>query len=340
MLMGDEDRCLRVRRTFIDFGRDLPCPNRSHSSPPSTLPKVTIDSERIATWVESANFSSFHRIDDKGVSAVHSNVSRQARKSYNSGVNDKDLVCNSSCFAHTDELEDEIKMCAVGMMRHSPQANDRRAVTQGDKNTVAARLSWADLSLPWECSSEDGSTATEVTWPATSTPIQCQSGETSDADLSWDCSSEDDSIATATTGPAENIPLQCQSGETPDTIEVTTLMINFKHKNGHLEKERFMDVMHEQGFSNNCDMIYMPMSKSLHPKSLGYLFVNFKKQETAEAFTQLFDNLSLPFSKKPCAIRRAHCQGLEANMEMHVSNKSTGWLCTVGHNGLMEWTWM
>ena len=77
-------------------------------------------------------------------------------------------------------------------------------------------------------------------------------------------------------------------------------------------------------------------------ENLGYIFVNFKEPDNAEAFAEVFNSLSFSYrqSKKLARIKPAHCQGLEANTQMHTSIGSNGWLGIVDDNGQLNWKWL
>lgn len=132
-------------------------------------------------------------------------------------------------------------------------------------------------------------------------------------------------------------------GETPAAADkITTLMISYIPE--RMKIEEFIDILHSRGFANTYDLLYMPFSTKPQGrvKNLGYMFVNFKKPEGAEAFTENFKDFRFParMTRKLCTARPARCQGLEENMKMHNSGKGPrGWLGTVGEEGLTQWTW-
>ena len=111
-----------------------------------------------------------------------------------------------------------------------------------------------------------------------------------------------------------------------------------------MKVEEFIDLIHSRGFENTYNLLYMPISAksqgraSTTLKNLGYVFLDFSKLESAEAFAKDFNDFRFPgrLSKKPCTTRPAHCQGFEENMQMYTSAKSAGWLGTVGEDGLIE----
>jgi hypothetical protein len=139
-----------------------------------------------------------------------------------------------------------------------------------------------------------------------------------------------------------NMALQGQNGESPATA-VTTMMVSCLPTN--MKPESFIESLHENGFANTYNLLYIPMSPKKSRKqfnnmeNLGYIFVNFKEAENAEAFAEVFASLSFSYSpsKKLARIKPARCQGFEANIEMHTSIGSNGRLGIVDDNGQINW---
>jgi hypothetical protein len=133
------------------------------------------------------------------------------------------------------------------------------------------------------------------------------------------------------------------SVETPAAAgKITTLMIYYIPERMKIEK--IIDILHSRGFANTYDFLYMPASTKCKKqiKNLGYMFVNFRKPEDAEAFAESFKGFRFPArrSLKPCNPTPSRCQGFEENMKMHTSGKGPGgWLCTFGGQGLTQWMW-
>ena len=124
--------------------------------------------------------------------------------------------------------------------------------------------------------------------------------------------------------------------------KITTLIIHCIPQ--HMSIEQLIEFLHSHGFANTYDLLYMPGSTKSQGqiKNSGYMFVNFRKPEGAEAFAETFKDFRFPARRswKPCKPTPSRCQGFEENMKMHTSGKGPGgWLGTFGEQGLTQWVW-
>jgi len=100
-------------------------------------------------------------------------------------------------------------------------------------------------------------------------------------------------------------------------IPITTMMVY--DLPCHRSMSDLIDAIHEYGFADTYDLVYMPArrtkssDKNGRVGNLGYAFVNFKTSEYAEEFQRVFRDVSMN-SKKLASAKPSTCQGYEANM--------------------------
>lgn len=94
--------------------------------------------------------------------------------------------------------------------------------------------------------------------------------------------------------------------------------------------QQIVDVIDSMGFAGTYDFVYMPPQKqfqcSRQSNNMGYAFVNFKTPVDAAAFWRVSQYFVFPqsSSKKVSYTKPAHCQGYDANVDMHEKKSHTG----------------
>mmetsp|Transcript_2540 Transcript_2540/g.6510 ORF Transcript_2540/g.6510 Transcript_2540/m.6510 type:complete len:255 (-) Transcript_2540:773-1537(-) len=93
-------------------------------------------------------------------------------------------------------------------------------------------------------------------------------------------------------------------------------------------KEELLDAIELVGFVGLFDFFYLPLGPQ-SKKNHGYAFINFKDNETADRFTQVFSNYRL--REKNVEVVPAPLQGLAQNMEHFSKTQATktGWAPSV-----------
>lgn len=132
--------------------------------------------------------------------------------------------------------------------------------------------------------------------------------------------------------PAPKPPVQVRKVEVKPKKEVevvegpiTSLMLcNIPCR---VTQEGLLEVVESLGFKDTYDFLYLPIGgrpSTSGVSNLGYGFINFKLPEQAEAFAKVFADYQFQgtTSKKVCAARPAHVQGLYNNVERLSSTTS------------------
>jgi len=124
----------------------------------------------------------------------------------------------------------------------------------------------------------------------------------------------------------------CKREEISMRTPVTTMMIcdiPCRQTIGNI-----IDAINDCGFTDTYDLVYVPPQKGCHKAkyflNVGYAFVNFKTEDYAARFGNVFYNYTFlnSYSQKLSYAKPAHCQGFEANAMIHSKQRVSGCLLT------------
>jgi hypothetical protein len=124
------------------------------------------------------------------------------------------------------------------------------------------------------------------------------------------------SASGGTSTEAKHAAANRQTDAEVQTQARTTLML----RNIPTEYTRalLVELLLEHGYDGKFDLVYMPMDFQ-NRVGLGYAFINFESNESAEAFKQQFAGFKdwAVDSEKVCEMRWSDVQGLEAHFERY-----------------------
>mmetsp|Transcript_29838 Transcript_29838/g.88618 ORF Transcript_29838/g.88618 Transcript_29838/m.88618 type:complete len:298 (+) Transcript_29838:112-1005(+) len=123
----------------------------------------------------------------------------------------------------------------------------------------------------------------------------------------------DDEVTRLDGGRASNNFVPSPSSPAPSGPHGKTMML--RNIPCSVTQEELEKVIHEMGFGDRCDFVYVPPSH--RPKTnIGYAFVNLIDEASADAFKLDFDSFRFPgkLSKKFCEVQPARLQGRVAQL--------------------------
>eukprot|EP00403_Amphidinium_massartii_P042390 CAMPEP_0178438636 /NCGR_PEP_ID=MMETSP0689_2-20121128/35702_1 /TAXON_ID=160604 /ORGANISM="Amphidinium massartii, Strain CS-259" /LENGTH=296 /DNA_ID=CAMNT_0020061059 /DNA_START=42 /DNA_END=932 /DNA_ORIENTATION=- len=110
------------------------------------------------------------------------------------------------------------------------------------------------------------------------------------------------------------------ASEATSSVQTTVVVSNLPRG---FVKQELMDAMDNRGFAGTYDYLHVPFSLA-SGVCLGYAFVNFKTNEAAQTFSNLWQGARVFCDrkhKKPLAVTWARVQGLAAHMAQPATKK-------------------